>query len=68
MKRVVVLFSVALLAMSLGYGCGKKEAEEPGKVPIEVKQAETMDSTRMDSAAVDTVDTIETDTAEEHTE
>lgn len=55
MKRVVLLLMVALLALAMFYGCGKKEAEEPDKVPVEVKQAETMDTTRLDSAALDTV-------------
>ena len=41
-----------MLAMVIG--CGQKEAEETD-VPVEVKQAEQMDSTRLDSAAVDSM-------------
>jgi len=68
MKRLLVVFSVIAFALAVGLGCGKKESEEPaGKVPVEVKKAETMDTTRMDSAMMEStmVETTAVDTLEE---
>ncbi|MFQ6007691.1 MAG: hypothetical protein ACE5K8_01945 [Candidatus Zixiibacteriota bacterium] len=61
MSRLLIVLSAMILALSLSYGCGKKETEKPGKVPTEVKEAEMKDTTRMDTAATDTgkVDTAE---------
>ena len=60
MKRILLLLMIALLAIAMIYGCGKKEADSPDKVPVEVKEAETMDTTRMDSAVMDSaaLDTV----------
>ncbi len=60
MKKIIVLLVIMALALAFVYGCGKK-AEETDKVPVEVKQAEVMDSTRMDSAAME-MDTTMVDT------
>jgi len=55
MRRLLIAFASVALVLAVGYGCGKKESGEPaGKVPTEVKKAETMDSTRLDSAMMDT--------------
>lgn len=54
MKRLLVVFMSVALVLALGYGCGKKETEQPGKVPAEVKKEEMKDTTRMDTAMVDT--------------
>ncbi|UCG62403.1 MAG: hypothetical protein JSV52_03710 [Candidatus Zixiibacteriota bacterium] len=64
MKKLIVLLVIVSLVLAMAYGCGKKEAEETDKLPVEVKQAEQMDSTRMDSAAMDTAtaDTVEVPT------
>lgn len=47
---------VSVFVMALAFGCGKKETKETDKVPVEVKEAEQMDSTRMDSAAMETME------------
>ena len=52
MKKILVLLVIMALALAFVYGCGKKEAEDTDKVPVEVKEAEVMDSTRMDSAVM----------------
>jgi len=62
MRKLVIAFLTIAFALAVSYGCGKKESAEPaGKVPTEVKEAETMDTTRMDSAMMEstTVDTAE---------
>ena len=67
MRRLLIVFSSMVFALALGYGCGKKETkEQPGKVPVEVKEAEMKDTTRMDTAMMDTtmVDTTMVDTME----
>lgn len=55
MKKLIVLLVILSLMLAMVVGCGQKEAEDADKVPVEVKQAEQMDSTRMDSAAVDSM-------------
>ena len=55
MKRVLLLLFVALLALAIVVGCGTKQ-EETDKVPAETKAAEMMDSTRLDSAMTEMVD------------
>ncbi len=55
MKRLTLLGLMALFVLALTVSCGKKESEESDKVPLEVKQAEQMDSTRLDSAVTDTL-------------
>ncbi|HKK20746.1 MAG TPA: hypothetical protein VJ983_04670 [candidate division Zixibacteria bacterium] len=64
MKRLIALGTMALFALALTAGCGKKESKESDKVPEEVKKAEQMDSTRMDSAA-DTMMMHQDDTTSE---
>ena len=54
MRKILTAVLVLTLLLAFGVGCGKKEAEKPGKAPEAVKQAEAMDTTRMDSAQVDT--------------
>lgn len=53
-KRILVALLAGILVSALTYGCGRREAEPTDKEPLEVKQAERMDSTRLDSAIVDT--------------
>jgi hypothetical protein len=68
MKRLLIVSLLIALALSVGFGCGKKETERPAdKVPPEVKKAEVMDTTRMDSAMMEStmVDTTAVDTLEE---
>jgi len=62
-KRIVILFSVVLLALAITFSCGKKKAQESNKVPLEVKKAEQMDSTRLDSTPLDSTknDTLSVD-------
>ena len=55
MKRFLVLLLVALFAIGLTVGCGKKEAAEADKVPADVKEAEMADTTRMDEGVVDSL-------------
>lgn len=55
MKRIAYLCLGGLLLVGLSYGCGKKEStQDTTKEPTEVRQAEEMDTTAMDSAAADT--------------
>lgn len=49
MKRLLLLTLIAIIALGLVVSCGKKQ-EESDKMPAETKEAEMMDSTRMDSA------------------
>ncbi|RKX23503.1 MAG: hypothetical protein DRP47_12720 [Candidatus Zixiibacteriota bacterium] len=53
MKKLLILMVIALAAIALILGCGKKADENAGKTPPDVKKAEIIDSTRMDSAAAD---------------
>ncbi|NOY89454.1 MAG: hypothetical protein GXO93_08750 [FCB group bacterium] len=53
-KRIIFLISLLLFVLTITFSCGKKKAQETDKVPLEVKKAELMDSTRLDSAKVDT--------------
>ena len=54
MKKVLLLGLVVLLALAVIWGCGKKAEEDADRAPAEVVEAEMADSTRLDSAAVDT--------------
>ncbi len=54
MKRFAVAAATILMVLAFGFGCSKK-TEDTNKVPAEVKKAEMMDSTRMDSAMADTM-------------
>ena len=49
MKKLLLLAALTLMVFALVVGCGKKADEATDKVPVEVKKAEMMDSTRMDS-------------------
>lgn len=51
MKTIVTLVLTGLLLLSL-VGCGKTE-QESDKMPVDVKEAEQMDTTRLDSAMHD---------------
>ncbi len=67
MRRLLIVCSSIVFALALGFGCGKKETkEQPGKVPVEVKEAEKLDTTRMDSAMMEStmVDTGVTEETE----
>lgn len=55
MKKLLILFLVSIFVLGLIIGCGKKEAESD-KMPADVKEAEMMDSTRMDSS--DMIDSL----------
>jgi len=57
MKKVFTLGLMVLFALALVAGCGQKAEQEADKVPVEVKDAEMADSTRLDSMATDMVDT-----------
>ncbi|MFH1688164.1 MAG: hypothetical protein ABIE70_11675 [bacterium] len=54
--KVLLMFGLILVfGLSLAViGCGQKEAT-PDKPPLEVQEAESMDSTAMDSAAMEDV-------------
>jgi len=54
MKKFMVVMVMALFVAALLSGCGEKAEKDTGKVPPEVKKAESIDSTRMDSAMMDT--------------
>ena len=49
MKKLLLLTALSLFVLALLVGCGNKTDEAQDKVPVETKQAEMMDSTRMDS-------------------
>ncbi len=49
MKKLLLLAALSLMVFALVIGCGKKADDAADKVPVEVKKAEMMDSTRMDS-------------------
>lgn len=49
MKKLLFLAALTLMVFALLVGCGKKADEATDKVPVETKEAEMMDSTRMDS-------------------
>ena len=53
MKRLGTLALIVLFVMALMAGCGQKEGDTPAtQQDAAAKQAEMMDSTRMDSAAM----------------
>lgn len=53
MKRLGILALIVLFIMALMAGCGQKEGDTPATQQEEAaKQAEMMDTTRMDSAAM----------------
>ena len=54
MKKFLPVIALMLLLVPGGWGCNDKKAEDDTKVPLEVKKAESMDSTRLDSALADT--------------
>lgn len=49
MKKLLFLTVLSLMVFALVIGCGQKADETTDKVPVETKEAEMMDSTRMDS-------------------
>ena len=54
MKKLIVLLLVVILGLALMYGCGKQEAEpEADTAPAEVQETEMVDSTVVDSAAME---------------
>ena len=54
MRWCLLFPSSVSLTLAVNAGCGKKESGgQAGKVPSEVKKAETMDTTGMDSAAAE---------------
>lgn len=59
LKKLFVLSLSALFIMALALGCGEKAEKETEKVPVEVKEAEQADSTRMDAAEADTTEATE---------
>ena len=54
MKKFLPIIGLLLLLLPGGSGCSDKNTDDDTKVPLEVKKAESMDSTRFDSALVDT--------------
>ena len=52
MKKLLITMVIALVALSLVWGCGQK-ADNTGKTPPDVKKAEAIDTTSMDSATPD---------------
>lgn len=67
MKRMLIILALIVLVLA-AYGCGQKQDDQSAdKVPTEVKQAETMDSTRLDSATIDSTiaDSAAIETVEE---
>ena len=54
MKKIVPILGLLVLLLAVGSGCGDQKSEDDTKVPLEVKKAESMDSTRLDSALADT--------------
>ena len=56
MKKVLILMLVAIVAMAMVWGCGQK-ADDAGKTPADVKEAESIDTTRLDSA-MEAVDSL----------
>ncbi len=55
MKKIIVLFMCLLFALSCMYGCGKKEEAVQDTQPAVGTPEEVADTTRMDSAGVDTL-------------
>lgn len=54
MKKLIVVLLVVILGLSMMYGCGKKEAEpEADTAPADVQETEMVDSTVVDSAALE---------------
>jgi uncharacterized membrane protein affecting hemolysin expression len=61
MKRLGILILIVLFAVALLSACGQKEGEtQATKQETQSKQAEMMDTTRMDSAAMDTAGMMDT--------
>ena len=56
MKRLLITMVIAMVALTMVWGCGQK-ADDTGKTPPDVKEAESIDTTRMDSA-MQTVDSL----------
>jgi hypothetical protein len=54
MNKFLPIIGLQLLLFLSGSGCSDQKADDDTKVPLEVKEAESMDSTRLDSAVVDT--------------
>ena len=54
MNRILSIASLVLALLLVGAGCSGEKNEDNTKVPLEVKKAESMDSTRLDSARADT--------------
>lgn len=61
MKKMMIL--IAILALILAIGCGQK-AEETDKVPVETKEAEAQDTTRLDSVVTEVVDSLKEEAEE----
>ncbi len=57
MKELLLIIGLLVLVISAGSGCSDQKADDDTKVPLEVKKAESMDSTRLDSALADTIPT-----------
>ena len=54
-RRLLPILALLLILLVVAGGCGKKTDDDDTKVPLEVKKAESMDSTRLDSALTDTI-------------
>lgn len=61
MKRFLMGMFLMMLALALVLGCTKKETEDASKEPAGTQEAESMDTTSMDSAMM-TDTTAVTDT------
>ncbi|GEM_PF-4675666 len=54
MKKLIVVLLVVILGLPMMYGCGKKEAEpEADTAPVDVQETEMVDTTVVDSAALE---------------
>ncbi len=54
MKKLIILVLVVILGLSMMYGCGEEEATpEADTAPDKVQEAEVVDSTVVDSAAME---------------
>ena len=51
MKRLLILAAMAAMMFALVVGCGKKADEATDKVPVETKEAEMADTTRLHEMA-----------------
>jgi len=63
MKRILLLSLLAIMILALVVGCGKK-AEETEQMPVEEQATEMMDTTQMDSAAMEAEEVTEEATGE----